>query len=492
MRTAEPPAPAGAVSVRLAAPLRDAHGRTRGYLLLGRRLGAFDPEDEAVLTQFALLVGASLSLHETLARERQARAEAERADRAKDEILAVVSHELRTPLNAIQGWLHVLRRRRVDDARMLDRAIEVIQRNLDMQLRLVDDLLDTAHIADGTLGLALRPLDLVPLLHTAVETLRPLAAAGRVAISLSVPPGPVVTVGDAARLEQVVWNLLANAVNFTAPGGHVALRLEQLGWLVQLEVEDDGQGIEPAFLPQVFDRFRQADSSSTRAVGGLGLGLALVRHVVLAHGGQVVARSDGAGRGACFTVSLPRGMGEPPDPASPSRSDPTAAPREGEAWSADEPSSAPAIAALLAGLQVLVVEDHDDSRELLADFLVAQGASVHAAADAREAMTRVRSLSADGPPAVLLCDIGLPGRDGYALLDEIREHERQSDRPPGMGIAAFAMSAFTRAEDRERSLRAGFLAHLDKPLSQGELIEHLVRLRDASDTTGGVRLRAPR
>jgi CheY-like chemotaxis protein len=346
-------------------------------------------------------------------------------------------------------------------------------------------------ILSGLYG-ALRPLDLVPLLHTAVETLRPLAAAGRVAISLSVPPGPVVTVGDAARLEQVVWNLLANAVNFTAPGGHVALRLEQLGWLVQLEVEDDGQGIEPAFLPQVFDRFRQADSSSTRAVGGLGLGLALVRHVVLAHGGQVVARSDGAGRGACFTVSLPRGMGEPPDPASPSRSDPTAAPREGEAWSAAEPPSAPAIAAMLAGLQVLVVEDHDDSRELLADFLVAQGASVHAAADAREAMTRVRSLSADGPPAVLLCDIGLPGRDGYALLDEIREHERQSDRPPGMGIAAFAMSAFTRAEDRERSLRAGFLAHLDKPLSQGELIEHLVRLRDASDTTGGVRLRAPR
>jgi signal transduction histidine kinase len=304
-RSATPPAPGGRLHERLPALLLDAHGRARGYLLLGRETGGFEAEDEAVLSQFALRVGASLALHETLALERSALAEAERADRMKEEMLAVVSHELRTPLNAIQGWLHVLRHCRADDAQLLGRAIDVIQRNLDTEVHLVDDLLDTARIIGGKLELVRRPLDLVPLLRAAVETVRPLAEGKRVALSLSVPSEPCVSVGDPDRLQQVIRNLLTNAVKFSGPGGHVTVRLEHLGGLGQLEVEDDGQGIEPSFLPRMFDRFRQADSSSTRTAGGLGLGLALVQHIVQAHGGQVTVRSDGPGRGACFTVSLP-------------------------------------------------------------------------------------------------------------------------------------------------------------------------------------------
>lgn len=469
------PEPGGTLAHRMRAPLLDAHGRTRGFLALGRSDAAFEAEDRAVLSQFALRLGASLSLHETLARERAARAEAERADRAKEEMLAIVSHELRTPLNAIQGWLHVLRRRRADDGPLLGRAIDVIQRNLDTQVQLVDDLLDTARIAGGTLRMTLRPIELTPLLHAAVETVRPLADGKRIALDVSVAGDGFATVGDASRLEQVIWNLLTNAVKFTPPGGHVAVRLERLGWLAQLEVEDDGQGIDPAFLPHVFDRFRQADSSSARAAGGLGLGLALVRHIVLAHGGQVTARSEGAGRGACFTVTLPIGAGDPVETGGVDAAD-------GDGRAAVGAPESAAAGLPLAGLRVLVVEDHDDSRELLADVLATQGADVRVAADGREAMAVVRSMPAEGAPAVLLCDIALPGENGYALLARIRRHERQEGVPADARMVAWALSAFTRAEDRERSLRAGFAEHLGKPLSQSDLIERLAALRaDADD-----------
>ncbi|MFM1991169.1 MAG: hypothetical protein RJA99_4126 [Pseudomonadota bacterium] len=478
-RSGDGPEPGGALVHRLRVPLPDAHGRGRGFLGLGRDRvwGGFAPEDHAVLAQFALLAGSSLAVHETLARERAARAEAERADRAKEEMLAIVSHELRTPLNAIQGWLHVLRRRRAGDGQALGHAIDVIQRNLDLQAQLVDDLLDTARVVGGTLRLSLQPLDLVPLVQAAVDTVRPLAERKRIALSVAAPAGGFATVGDAARLEQAIWNLLTNAVKFTAPGGHVAVRLERLGWLAQLEVEDDGQGIDPAFLPYVFDRFRQADSSSTRATGGLGLGLALVRYIVKAHGGRVMARSEGVGRGTCFTVSLPLGMDVPADAAGR---------RDGEVlaetgWSEAEPPAADVTPAPLAGLRVLVVEDHDDSREVLAECLAAQGATVYAAADGREAMAAVRDLPTDGPPPVLLCDIALPGETGWAVLERIRCHEREAGVRPASRIVAFALSAFTRAEDRERSLQAGFREHLGKPLSQADLVARLARLQHEAD-----------
>ena len=488
-RSGEPPVPADGGTQRLQAPLLDAQGRTRGYLTLGRREGGFAAEDTAVLSQFALLLGTSLSLHETLARERLARAEAERADRAKEEMLAVVSHELRTPLNAIQGWLHVLRRRRADDALLLDRAIEVIQRNLDTQVQLVDDLLDTARIVSGKLRLELRALDLAELLQTAVDTVRPLADAKQVCLTIAVSDGPYATVGDPSRLEQVVWNLLNNAVKFTPPGGQVTVRLERLGWLAQLDVEDDGQGIEPAFLPHVFDRFRQADSSSTRSAGGLGLGLALVQHIVQAHGGQVMVRSDGSGRGACFTVSLPLGTAGLPDWTPAAALGGAAGVPGDDAWpdaAGVLPGQDAAAAAAqadespdrLAGLSVLVVEDHDDSRELLAELLVTHGAQVLQAASAQEAMAQLRGLGGDSLPSVLLCDIALPGENGYALLARIRRLEDTMGRPADERMVAFALSAFTRSEDRQRSLEAGFCEHLGKPLSQTDLIARLEHLRE--------------
>jgi len=485
-RSGEAPNPVGGpFECRLEAPLLDAHGRTRGFLLLGRTSGAFQSEDALVLSQFALLVGSSLSLHETLARERHARAEAERADRAKEEMLAVVSHELRTPLNAIQGWLHVLHRRRADDDRvLLERAIEVIQRNLDTQVQLVDDLLDTARIVSGKLRLVLRPLDLVPVVAAATETVRPLAEARRIALSVSIANEAFDTVGDASRLEQVVWNLLTNAVKFTPPGGSIAVRLERIGWLAQLEVEDDGQGIDPSFLPHVFDRFRQADSSSTRAAGGLGLGLALVQHIVHAHGGQVMVRSEGSGRGTCFTVSLPLGMAGGSD-WHPAPGTASGAPPGGSAET-DVPSGEGAavvdVAGPLDGMTVLVVEDHDDSRDLLSAFLEQQGARVEQAANSHEAMARVRALPAAPDEApVLLCDIALPGENGYALLERIRRFEQESARAPQARLVALAISAFTRAEDRERSRQAGFVDHLSKPLAQADLVARLRRLRARAD-----------
>ena len=493
-RSGEPPAAGtGPLASRLHAPLLDAHGRSRGYLLLGRSSEAFAAEDATVLSQFALLAGSTLSLHETLARERHARAQAERADRAKEQMLAVVSHELRTPLNAIQGWLHVLRRRRADDAALLGRAIEVIQRNLDTQVQLVDDLLDTARILSGRLRLELRPLDLAPLLRTAVDTVQPLAEGKRIALSVSIAPGTFVTIGDPSRLEQVVWNLLTNAVKFTPRDGHVSVRLERLGWLAQLEVEDDGQGIEPAFLPHVFDRFRQADSSSTRSSGGLGLGLSLVQHLVQAHGGQVTVRSDGEGRGSVFTVCLPLASTEAPEASAgdagstPDRHDDAWSDGAADAGADASPADADAADAdSLAGLQVLVVEDHDDSRELLTDVLAARSATVLPAANAYEAMAQLERLR-DDAPAALLCDIALPGENGYALLARIRRYEQARARPGRAPLVAFALSAFTRAEDRERSLAAGFREHLGKPLSQPDLLARLAALLEEARTADGAR-----
>ena len=474
------PTPIGGLLVhQLQVPLLDGKDHVLGYLMLGRDVGGFAAEEAAVLTQFALLVASSLSVHETLARERIARAEAQRADRAKEEMLAIVSHELRTPLNAIQGWLHALRRRRAGDNELLERAVEVIQRNLDTQVQLVDDLLDTARIVNGNLRLSLQPMNLSRLLQASVDSAQPLAEARRVELSLTMDAQAYETVGDPVRLEQVIWNLLVNAVKFTPPDGHIQVRLKRLGWLAQLEIEDDGEGIDPAFLPNAFERFQQADTTSTRRAGGLGLGLALVQHIVQAHGGQVMVRSEGRGRGTCFTVSLPMGArGQADTPSAPS------VPPDQIDLSLGGGAGMAAGGGQLTGLTVLVVEDHDDSREVLAEFLLTQGAVVTQAANGNDAMTRLRALGGDSAPLVVLCDIALPGENGYALLARMRRFEASEARPGHPPLTAFALSAFTREDDRQRSLQAGFTDHLCKPLAQSELIERLLGVLDRSADPG--------
>jgi len=390
--------------------------------------------------------------------ERHARGDAERAGRIKDEFLATLSHELRTPLNAVLGWTRVLRKLQGHSEEVAS-GLAVIERNARSQAQIIGDLLDMSSIISGKVRLDMRPMDLAAVLDDAAATVRPAAEAKGIRLQVVHETATPAMKGDADRLQQVLWNLLANAVKFTPHGGAVAARVSCDGEQLTVKVTDNGEGIDPVFLPHIFDRFRQADASSARRHGGLGLGLSIVRQLVELHGGTVSAHSAGAGKGSTFLVTLPVAAADIPaaDPTGP--------------WRAlDEPEPAEARAAVdLAGLRVLVVDDEPDSRALLERLLQECQASVVTAASADEAM----SVLTREAPHLLVSDIGMPGTDGYALLRQIRALGNSRAIIP-----AIAVTAYVRSEDKALAARAGFQAHLSKPVDPVELqgtVERLAR-----------------
>lgn len=432
----------------------NAHGRTVGAISListesGRRYG---PEDLAFAEELARRCALAIDNARLYGEAQSARAAAEQANRTKDEFLATLSHELRTPLTSILGWARMLTTTHLD-AENTARALESIERNARAQGRLIDDILDVSRIITGKLRLDVRPVDLASVIEGAVESVRPAAEAKRIRLQRVLDTGPQVVSGDPERLQQVVWNLLSNAVKFTPKGGRVQVRLERINSHVEIVVSDTGRGINADVLPHVFERFLQADSSTTREHGGLGLGLAIVRHLAELHGGSVRAESAGEGQGATFTVDLPLMIVRPSQPAvarDEERVHPTADTGERLVCPPE-----------LEGLHILFVDDEEDARALLTAILESCGARVTAVGSAQEALDALGREKFD----VLLSDIGMPGEDGYWLIKRVRK------LPPERGgqIRAAALTAYARAKDRLRVLRAGYQMHVPKPVEPAEL-----------------------
>ena len=385
-----------------------------------------------------------------LSNERLARNEAERANRLKDEFLATISHELRNPLNAIMGWAHMMRVGNLTPANV-ERAVETIYRNAKSQSQLVADLLDVSRIISGKLRLDVRTVDLVYIVNAAVDSIRPGAEAKGIRLQTMFDPAAGPISGDADRLQQIVWNLLTNAVKFTPKGGRIQVKVQRVDSHVEVVVSDTGVGISKEFLPYVFDRFRQADASTTRIHGGLGLGLSIVHQLVDLHGGTVSVHSEGEGKGATFTISLPfAGV--------------TSNQNEAEAvhpTQSDEVLSFEGLPSL-QGLKVLVVDDEADTRELIREVLKECGSEVITSPSVAEALIALEQHK----PDVLISDLGMPDEDGYSLIAKVRE------LPPERGgeIPAAALTAYARAEDRMRVLRSGFQFHLPKPVDSAELV----------------------
>jgi PAS domain S-box-containing protein len=433
--------------------------RFHRYLVPGRA-GTSEPLQSARITPLdsgGAVVGTLTAIDdvsERVASERElrsrieaaetARAIAEDAVRVKDEFLATLSHEIRTPLNAVLGWTKILLGRQVDAA-MLNRALQVIDRNATAQTRLIDDMLDMARIMSGKLRLDMQPVDLAAIAVAAIDVVAPTAAAKGITIRTDLGTEEPWLLGDADRLQQIVWNLLSNAVKFTESGGTVSVGISRRDQSLVLRIEDSGRGIDADFLPHMFERFRQADASSSRRHGGLGLGLSLVRTLTELHGGTVAASSV-VGKGSVFTVVLPSRteLGE------------TAAPAPSERG----------LAAALAGLRVLLVEDQQDSREIVVAALQHHGVVVEEAATSQEALAAIdRAVAANCLPDVIVSDIGLPGEDGYLLIEQI------SLRPPSRGgaIPLIALTAYGSPQDKRRAIAAGFRAHLTKPVEPATL-----------------------
>jgi signal transduction histidine kinase/CheY-like chemotaxis protein len=430
--------------------------RVEGLLYVDNRTPRpFTDHDEAILTELADHAAIAIRNMRLLAREQRAREEAEAANRMKDEFLATLSHELRTPLNAVLGWAVTLRTARLDAATSA-RALEAIERNARAQSQLIEDLLDISRIVSGKLRLEVRIMDPITVVEAAIEAMRPAAAVKELALVTDLDPraGPVW--GDPDRLQQVVWNLLSNAIKFTPKGGRIEVSLRQIDANVEIAVSDTGQGIAPALLPHVFERFRQADSSSTRSQGGLGIGLALVRHLVELHGGIVTAESAGVGRGATFRARLPlvRPTGE--DDVRPALR---------------LLGPAPGLSSL-TGIRVLVVDDEHDTLEMFDGILAVAGAEVRRATGTAPAI----ALLEHWRPDVIVSDIEMPHENGYAFIRRLRALSPEA----GGTVPAVAVTAYGGVVDRIRVLSAGFQMHVPKPVEPAELIAAVAALAEAA------------
>jgi len=409
-----------------------------------------------VATQVAFALDrarAQAAIEAHLAAEQGARAEAEAASRAKDEFIAMVSHELRTPLTAMLGWTRMLRSGQLDPPGAT-RALEVIERNLRQQTQILTDLLDVSRIVSGKLTLDVQLIDLAPIIEMALEVVRPAAEAKRLVLRSALATAGAMVSGDATRLQQIFWNLISNAVKFTPPGGRVEVALEHADDYARVSVVDTGRGISEEFLPHLFERFRQAETGTTRQHGGLGLGLAIVRHLVELHGGRVRAYSAGEDNGASFVVELPL-------------ADVSAVRPPSVEWQPPHRHTKPG----LHNVRVLIVDDHEDTLEFLAAALAEYGAHVDVARSVQGALR----VLAEARPDALVSDISMPGEDGFELMRRVRTHATASPR-----LTAIALTAHARAEDRDRALAAGFQMYLAKPIEParlGYVIEALVKGR---------------
>ena len=451
----------------LSLPVSSRSGYLLGRLLLGHpQAGMFSARSERIVA--AIAAQAAVALDNTrlyaaatraaeerkvlLDSEREARAEAERTNQLKDDFLATLSHELRTPLSAILGWAQVLRRGTRDEAD-LHRGLQSIERNARAQAQLIEDLLDMSRITSDKVLLDLQALVPATVIASAIETLRPAADAKHIAIHSSIASDAGTIMGDPGRIQQVIWNLLSNALKFTPQGGRVDIGVRREASRLAITVADNGVGIKQDFLPHVFDRFRQADASTTRRHGGLGLGLAIVKHLVEQHGGTVTASSAGDMQGASFTVRLPLGT-------------PTAAARQ----AGDAPSASPD----LRGVRVLLVDDEADARELTERILRDNHAEVHSAGSVAQALRLLEQVR----PHVLVSDIGMPDADGFDLLAQIRARAS----PDAARLPALALTAFAQPQDRQRALASGFQAWVSKPLDPAELLAAVAQLAAARIT----------
>jgi len=414
---------------------------------------AYRDEHVTAMRMAANLAAVSLENMRLLEFETRARAAAEESNRLKDEFLATLSHELRTPLTAILGWSKMLTTRSLDE-QTRQNAVETIERNARAQQQIVEDILDVSRIIKGQLRLETEPVDIRAVIESAIETVGPAAGAKRLRLRKEFGERVAAVTGDPRRLQQVAWNLLSNAVKFTPAGGEVLVAVEQGDGHVSVTISDTGVGIRREFLPYVFDRFRQGDQSTTRAHGGLGLGLSIVRHLVEMHGGTVRAESGGEGHGSRFTFELPH----LPAGGQPAAGAPAGRAAEGEDWTRREGVG------VIGGLKVLVVDDEEDALELVRMVLARGGAEVVVASSAGGA---IEALAGVWWPDVLLLDIGMPNEDGYQLLGRVRELERQR----GMAqTPAVAFTAYAGEADRERARAAGFQLHLAKPVDPAQLV----------------------